>query len=145
MATITESTTKKSTKKVDYIYAVGRRKTATARVRLFQKKGDMLVNGVAVGKYFPGEVSVTKYLKPLKLTGTFEKFSFSAKVMGGGKAAQLDAVVHGLARALSKLDREAHHVSLKKAGFLTRDSRMKQSRMIGMGGKSRRKKQSPKR
>jgi small subunit ribosomal protein S9 len=139
------TTVKKNPKKTDYIYAVGRRKTATARVRLYQKKGDLLVNGMAVGKYFPGEVSVEKYLLPLKLTGTFEKFSFSAQVEGGGKAAQLDAVVHGLSRAFSKLDREVYHISLKHAGLLTRDSRMKQSRMVGTGGKARRKKQSPKR
>jgi small subunit ribosomal protein S9 len=139
------TTVKKSSKKSDYIYAVGRRKTATARVRLYQKKGDLLVNNQAVGQYFPGEVSVVKYLLPLKITGTHEKFSFSAKVEGGGKQAQLDAVVHGISRALSKLDREVYHLPLKKAGLLTRDPRMKESRTVGTGGKARRKKQSPKR
>lgn len=138
-------TTKKSPKKPESIYSLGRRKTASARVNLFQKKGDLLVNGLAIGKYFPGEKSVGKYLLPLKLTGTFDKFSFSARVVGGGKAAQLDAVVHGLSRALSKLNPESYRATLKKAGLLTRDSRMRQSRMIGMGGKSRRQKQSPKR
>ncbi|EKD80605.1 MAG: 30S ribosomal protein S9 [uncultured bacterium] len=64
---------------------------------------------------------------------------------GSGKAGQLDAVVHGIARALSLLDREAYRGILKSAGLLTRDARAKQRRMIGTGGKSRRKKQSPKR
>jgi small subunit ribosomal protein S9 len=137
----------KSTKKKlpQYTYAVGRRKTATARVRLYQKKGDMLVNGIAAGQYFPGVLSLTKYLLPLKLTKTHEKFSFSAKVDGSGKPAQLDAVVHGLARTLAKIDPEKYRPILKKNGLLTRDSRMKESRKVGTGGKARRQKQSPKR
>src|SRR3990167_7700653 len=77
---------KKSTAKKDYIYAVGRRKTATARVRLYLKKGDKLVNGKAVGQYFPGEVSQKYYLLPLTLTKTDEKFSFSAKIEGSGRS-----------------------------------------------------------
>lgn len=134
----------KKTKK-DYIYAVGRRKTATARVRLFQKAGDLLVNGKAAGQYFQDELSSHQYLKPLKLTGTEGKFSFSAKVEGSGKKAQLGAIVHGLSRALAKLDVEAYRPILKTAGLLTRDDRMKESRKVGTGGKARRKKQSPKR
>ena len=140
----TNKKTKPNAKK-DYTYAVGRRKTATARVRLFQKKGDLLVNDIAIGQYFPGATATQRYLEPLKLTGTFEKFSFSAKVEGSGKSSQLDAVVHGLARALSKLDPETYRPVLKKQGLLTRDPRMKESRKVGTGGKARRKKQSPKR
>jgi small subunit ribosomal protein S9 len=137
------ATSKKQNK--DYIYAVGRRKTATARVRLYPKKGDLLVNGVAAGEYFQGPVSASKYLEPLRLTDTFDKFSFSAKVEGSGKNAQLGAVIHGLARALAKHDAENYRPLLKKQGFLTRDPRMKESRKVGTGGKARRKKQSPKR
>lgn len=139
------ATAKKTTKKKDYIYAVGRRKTATARVRLFQKSGDMLVNGLAAGQYFPGKLASVKYTLPFKLTGTLEKFSFSAKVEGSGKYGQLDAVIHGLSRALAKVDPEAYRATLKKAGLLTRDDRMKESRKVGTGGKARRRKQSPKR
>lgn len=133
------------TKNKDYIYALGRRKTATARVRLYQKKGDLLVNGQAAGQYFPGKVATAHYLKPLKLTSTDSKFSFSAKVEGSGKSAQLEAVVHGLARALAKLDPSSYRPILKAEGLLTRDSRMKESRKVGTGGKARRRKQSPKR
>lgn len=135
----------KNKKQKEYTYAVGRRKTATARVRLYQKEGDLLVNGMAAGEYFPGEVNQVKYLKPLKLTDTHKKFSFSAKVEGSGKQAQLDAVVHGVSRALASLDRDAYRPILKEKGMLTRDPRMKESRMPGTGGKARRKKQSPKR
>lgn len=131
--------------KKEYIFAVGRRKVATARVRLFNKQGDLLVNGIPAGKYFPGVLSTARYLLPFKTVGAENKMSFSAKVVGSGKKAQLDAVVHGLARALDILNKEKYHSLLKAEGLLTRDSRMKESRKVGMGGKSRRKKQSPKR
>jgi small subunit ribosomal protein S9 len=132
-------------KSTDYIYAIGRRKTATARIRLYRKPGDMLVNGVAAGKYFTGEIAQSLYMKPFEVTSTVGKFSYSAKTEGSGKMSQLGAVVHGLSRALTKLDEEGYKSLLKKAGLLTRDSRMKESRKIGTGGKARRKKQSPKR
>lgn len=144
-STKSTSTTKGKSTKKDFIYAVGRRKTATARVRLYQKKGDLLVNNQAADKYFPINLSSHKYLKPFKLTGTQDKFSFSAKVQGSGKNAQLDAIVHGISRALAKLDPDTYRPTLKKAGLLTRDDRMRESRKVGTGGKARRKKQSPKR
>lgn len=140
MPTKTSSTSQKK-----YIYAVGRRKTASARIRLYQKKGDLIVNDQAIVQYFPGQIATAKYLLPLKSTGTFDRFSFSAKVSGGGKQAQLEAVVHGIARALSRLDHDQYHQTLKKLGLLTRDPRMRQSRSVGTGGKARRQKQSPKR
>jgi small subunit ribosomal protein S9 len=136
---------KAKTKVSDYIRTVGRRKTAVARVRLYKKSGDMIVNDLPVGQYFPGEVAGKQFLKPFEITNTIGKFSFSAKVEGSGKAAQLDAVVHGLSRALATLDVAAYRTLLKKEGLLTRDSRMKESRKVGTGGKARRKKQSPKR
>ncbi len=136
---------KKSAAKKDYIYAVGRRKTATARVRLFLKEGDKLVNGQPVGQYFPGEINRTLYLQPLVLTKTDGKFSFSAKVEGSGKHAQLEALVHGLSRALVLHDSENHRPILKPHGFLTRDARKRERRKVGTGGKARRQKQSPKR
>jgi small subunit ribosomal protein S9 len=133
----------KKTKK-DYLYAVGRRKEATARVRLYPKKGDMLVNQKPADEYFPGEIAKTNYLMPFKVTGTLDKFSFSAKVEGSGINGQLKAISHGLSRALVKHDPE-HKIALKQHGLLTRDSRMKERRKVGTGGKARRKKQSPKR
>lgn len=129
----------------EYVYAVGRRKTATARVRLFRKSGDMMVNGTVIGKYFAGDVARIAYLKPFEVTGTVGKFSFTAKVEGSGKMAQLGAIVHALSRALTKVDHETYKSALKKAGLLTRDPRMKESRKVGTGGKARRRKQSPKR
>ncbi len=133
-----------------YTYAVGRRKTATARVRLYASasvpghdKVQMLINGKSAEVYFPGETAKFAYRQPFFLTDTLAKYSVSAVVAGSGKAGQLDAVVHGIARALSTLDRDAYRATLKSAGLLTRDSRAKERRKVGTGGKARRKKQSP--
>lgn len=131
--------------KKDYTYAVGRRKTSSARVRLFKGKKESLVNGQVIGKYFPGLVSARKWQKPFVLTNTSGKYYITVKVSGGGKMGQLDAVVHGIARAFSKLDQAKFKKVLKDQGLLTRDARRRQRRMVGTGGKARRKKQSPKR
>jgi len=136
---------KSKKRKENFTYALGRRKTATARIRLFSKKGDNLVNNKPISDYFPGSIANKLYLMPLYLTNTAEKFHFTAKVIGSGKHGQLGAVIHGVSRALSKLDPETHRPLLKKHGLLTRDSRMKEQRKVGTGGKARRKKQSPKR
>ena len=136
---------KPKSKTEEYTYAIGRRKTATARIRLFKKSGDMIVNGMAVGKYFSGEVAQALYMKPFVVTGKVGKFSYTVKTEGSGKMSQLGAVSHALSRALTIVDTDAYKSLLKKAGLLTRDSRMKESRKVGTGGKARRKKQSPKR
>ncbi len=133
------------TKKVDYTYAVGRRKESSARVRIYRGKGENTVNGMAVEKYFPGDVAKKALAKPFGATETSDKYYFSARTSGGGKNGQLAAVVLGIARALVKVSTDKNRVPLKKLGLLTRDSRIRQRRMVGMGGKSRRKKQSPKR
>jgi len=73
------------------------------------------------------------------------KYYVTVKVVGGGKNGQLDAVVHGIARAFDKADREKFRPPLKRAGLLTRDARVRERRKVGTGGKARRKKQSPKR
>jgi small subunit ribosomal protein S9 len=130
-------------KKINYIYAVGRRKTATARVRLFKGKGESTVNGIPMEKYFGFGGSL--WGRPFGILDISEKYFVTARATGGGKMGQLDAVVCGIARALSKESREKFRGPLKKAGLLTRDPRKRQRRMVGMGGKSRRKKQSPKR
>lgn len=120
-----------------YIFAVGRRKTATARVRLFKGSSDSLIND---------QVAKNDLLnRPFIVTDTLGKFFFTAKTVGGGVQGQVEAVVHGIARALVKLDSEKFRVTLKKAGLLSRDPRERQRRMVGTGGKARRKKQSPKR
>jgi len=129
----------------DYIEAVGRRKVATARVRIYTKPGEFYVNQKLASEYF-GQVPNSKqlYTKPLSLTDTNGQFTISAQVNGSGMNAQLDAVVHGLSRAIIKFNPELR-ILLKQAGLLTRDDRMKETRKIGMGGKARRKRQSPRR
>jgi len=131
-------------KKVDYTYAVGRRKSAVARVRLFKGKEQSLVNDQPFGKFFPGEVFESIFKKPFKLVDMQGKMYVTVKVQGGGKTGQLEAVVHGVAKALSLFDPKLREL-LKKEGFLTRDPRKKERRKVGTGGKARRKKQSPKR
>jgi small subunit ribosomal protein S9 len=128
-----------------FISAVGRRKESIARVRLYQGKGQTLVNNLPIGEYFPGEVARLVYVKPFELTSTVGKYYATIKVFGGGKSGQLQAVVHGLARALAEADRDKFRPNLKKNKLLTRDARVRERRKVGMGGKARRKKQSPKR
>ena len=147
-----KETVKKTTSKASYTYAVGRRKTANARVRLYKSASvpgfdgvQMIINGKPAEAYFPGETAKAAYRKPFIITETLTKMSASVVVAGSGKMGQLDATVHGIARSLATLDREAFRGLLKTAGLLTRDSRTRQRRMVGTGGKARRTKQSPKR
>lgn len=128
-----------------YTEAIGRRKVATARVRLYDQPGDFVVNGKPAGQYFD-EVTGAKsyYLQPLQLADAIGKHGVSVKVSGSGIRGQLGATIHGLSRALVALKPELR-AELKSAGLLTRDDRMKESRKIGMGGKARRQRQSPKR
>jgi small subunit ribosomal protein S9 len=135
----------KAAKAKEYTFAIGRRKTATARVRLYQKKGDNLINDKSVMSFIPSKIFQKFLFQPLALTDTQDKFSFSVRVEGSGLKSQLDAIIHSLSRALVKVDAEAYKPILKKAGLLTRDPRMRESRKVGTGGKARRKKQSPKR
>lgn len=142
----------------DYIHAVGRRREAVARVRLYAsvssglqvgdqvvEKGHMYINNQPIEQYFPGDVAKDVYSNPFRITNTLGKFSATIKVAGGGKSGQLGAVVLGLSRALADYDREKFRAILKKKGLLMRDARVRERRKIGRGGKARRKKQSPKR
>ncbi len=126
------------------INVVGRRKEAVARVRLSEGKGQMLVNGKPITEYFLGAVLQKRYSHPLEITKTNGQFIISVKVEGGGQASQLDAVIHGIARAIAKISPELRTV-LKKEGLLTRDARVKERRKYGLAQKARAKKQSPKR
>ncbi len=141
----------------DFIFAVGRRRSAIARVRVYSKisdsmkfgeyvvkKGDMVVNGRNINQYFSGPVAKATYEEPFTATNTLNKYTVTGKVEGGGSAAQLGAFVLGVSRALSAID-EANKPILRKKGLLTRDARVRERRKVGMGGKSRRAKQSPKR
>lgn len=135
----------KKAKKKTYVFAVGRRKTATARVRLYPGKGETLVNGLPIEQYFPGEIAKKAYRRPFEVATTLNKYYATVKVEGSGKNGQLGAVVHGLARALDKENRELYHSALKKYKLLTRDPRMRERRKPGQMGRARKKKQSPKR
>ncbi|MBI2074414.1 MAG: 30S ribosomal protein S9 [Candidatus Levybacteria bacterium] len=147
----------KKVSKKDYVHAIGRRREATARVRLYTngkevswgdqvvKKGEIFVNEKPIEQYFSGEVAKSVYIEPFRTTNTISKFTVTAKVEGGGKHGQLQAFVHAISRALSEFNTEKFRPVLKKKGLLTRDARARQRRKVGMGGKSRRKKQSPKR
>lgn len=132
-------------KKIDYTYAIGRRKTASARVRLFKGKGENIVNGQPIEKYFSGSVNKVGWTKPFKIVDAIDTYYVTVKVEGGGLNGQLDAVVLGISRAFAKADREKFRVPLKSVGLLTRDPRIRERRKVGTGGKARRKKQSPKR
>ena len=96
-------------------------------------------------KLFPGEVFKKMYQEPFRTTNTMSRFAVSIKVKGGGLSGQLGAVIHGISRALEKVDKEKFRPILKKRGFMMRDPRAKQRRKAGFAGKARARKQSPKR
>lgn len=134
----------KSVSKTTYTNAIGRRKSAIASVKLFSGKAGSMVNGIALEKYFPGSNFEIRYQKPFVVTETSGKYYYSAKVSGGGKSGQIDALVLSIARALKKID-ASFGGALRAAGLVTVDSRVRQRRNVGTGGKARRQKQSPKR
>ena len=104
-----------------------------------------MVNDKPIKKYFPGKISEVCYTKPLRVCNVLGKYYATIKVVGSGKESQLTAVVHGLARALDKENRDQFHSFLKKHKLLTRDPRRKERSKPGQMGKARKKKQSPKR
>jgi small subunit ribosomal protein S9 len=130
---------------INYFQAVGRRREATARVRLFKGQGQLTVNGKPISEYFAGLISQKLYQKPFELTKTLGELSGSVKVLGGGFSSQLDATIHGISRALQILDKDKHRGILKSNGLLTRDPRSRERRKFGQAGRARAKKQSPKR
>ncbi len=132
-------------KKLNYTYAVGRRRESSARIRLFRGKGENTINGKSANEYFPSELEKKVLAKPFGVTETSDKYYFSARVMGGGKNGQLESLVLAISRALVEISEEKYKIPLRKANLLTRDGREKQRRMVGTGGKARRQKQSPKR
>ncbi len=114
-----------------YFYSAGKRKSAIARVKIFADgSGDAQVNGMPLKKYFAG-VQIENALAPLAMTGQSKSFDVSAEVLGGGKSAQSDAVRHGISRALL-LSNPEFRSELKRAGFLRRDSRIKERKKPGL-------------
>jgi small subunit ribosomal protein S9 len=114
-----------------YTYTKGRRKTSAATIRLFDGKGDNLVNDKPVNKYFEYVGYQQNAVEPLKLVNAFDKYYFTAKVKGGGMKGQAGAVVHALARALAKQDPEYKDI-LKKALMMRRDDRMVERKKTGL-------------
>ena len=111
--------------------AVGRRKKAIARVRLIPGDGKIVINGREIDNYFGLETLKMTVRQPLALTETAGRFDVLVNVRGGGLAGQAGAIRHGISRALLKVDPELRG-ALKKAGFLTRDPRMKERKKYGL-------------
>ncbi len=117
----------------DRTYATGKRKTAVARVWITPGTGNMAVNKMSLVDYFGNIYYEPKVAKPFAVTETTDKFDIHATVKGGGKSAQIDALVHGISRALQDRDSEMR-MPLKKAGLLTRDPRAKERKKYGQKG-----------
>ena len=119
-----------------YFYGTGRRKSSVARVRIYNGTGKVTINDRDIDDYFGLETLKLIARQPLTLTGTNEKFDIVCRVAGGGVTGQAGAIRHGVARALLQYDAELRQ-SLKKAGFLTRDPRMKERKKYGLKGARR--------
>jgi small subunit ribosomal protein S9 len=113
------------------IQSTGRRKRAVARVRLRPGAGVITVNKRPITEYFPSETHRMIITEPLRLTSTDEVYDVDATIDGGGSSGQAGALRHGIARALVGLDAEMRP-ELKRAGFLTRDAREKESKKYGL-------------
>ena len=136
-----KASTSKTPKKVssieEYYYGLGKRKTAVARVRLYKNgQGDLTVNERDGEEYFSLKKLIAVINAPLKLMSLMKKFDISVMVDGGGTIAQAEAIRHGISRALLKYD-EALRIPLKRAGLLTRDSRVKERKKPGLHGARR--------
>jgi small subunit ribosomal protein S9 len=116
--------------KVQYL-GTGRRKKSIARVRLVPGEGKVVINDRSLDEYFGLETLKVIVKQPLVLTDTSSKFDVLCKVIGGGYTGQAGAIRHGISRALLKADEELRG-TLKKAGFLTRDPRMKERKKYGL-------------
>ena len=114
-----------------YYYGTGKRKTAVAQVRLYPGRGEFSINGKTLEDAFPWAAWQSVILEPMKVTDNEGKFSVVAKLHGGGVTSQAGALRHGITRALLVAD-EALRPILRKHGFVTRDSRIKESKKYGL-------------
>ncbi len=112
--------------------ATGRRKEAIARVRLVPGTGTWKVNGRALDDYFPNKVHQQMVNEPFRVTDTEGRFDVIARIHGGGASGQAGALRLGVARSLNAIDLDANRAMLKKAGFLTRDARIKERKKAGL-------------
>jgi small subunit ribosomal protein S9 len=119
---------------VEQVYATGRRKSAVARVWLRRGKGRFSINKLSLDDYFNRETQRMIVKQPMRLTKNLNDFDVVATVKGGGKSSQADAVKHGISKALVQFNTDENRPVLKKAGFLTRDPRMKERKKYGQRG-----------
>ncbi len=119
-----------------YFYGTGRRKSSVARVRVYQGTGKVTINERDIDDYFGLETLKVIVRQPLVITDNADKFDIVCRVAGGGVTGQAGAIRHGIARALLQANAEFRPV-LKKAGFLTRDPRMKERKKYGLKGARR--------
>ena len=134
--TTTEETTTPAAAAADsekgkYFYANGKRKCSVARVRLYKGKGDITINDQPINKFISVKTLIGVVKSPLKLTGNDGKFNVHIRVEGGGVSSQAEAIRHGISKALVIID-PLNKPTLKKAGLLTRDSRVKERRKFGL-------------
>lgn len=115
----------------EYIETIGRRKRATARVRIYPGNGEVVVNELPMDKFFGRALDRMILKQPLVLTGTESAYNISVQVKGGGDSGQASAVRHGISRALCEADANLRP-ALKAAGFLTRDAREKERKKPGL-------------
>ena len=123
---------------MEQTHALGRRKTAVARVYLSAGAGNVTVNARPIVDYFKEETLRYIVLQPFNVTETFGKFDTKVTIVGGGTKGQAEAVRLGIARALCEIDKEAYRSALKAAGLLTRDSREVERKKPGQPGARRR-------
>ena len=117
----------------DRFYATGKRKNAVARVWLTPGTGKVIVNQLEAGNYFGQIFKEHKIVKPFKVTETTEQYDVMATLKGGGKSAQVDALCHGISKALLETNPD-NRLPLKQSGLLTRDPRMKERKKYGQKG-----------
>ena len=122
--------------KKEALYGTGRRKSSVARVRVYNGTGKITINDRDIEEYFGLETLKLIVRQPLALTDTLDKFDIVCRVAGGGVTGQAGAIRHGIARALLLANAE-YRAELKKAGFLTRDPRMKERKKYGLKGARR--------
>ena len=116
----------------NFFYGTGRRKSSIARVRLLNGNGKITINGKDMEEYFGVDTLKVIVKQPLVATNTLDKYDVVAKVTGGGISGQAGAVRHGISRALLEANSTEYRPTLKAAGFLTRDSRMKERKKYGL-------------
>ena len=121
---------------IPYFYGTGRRKKSIARVRVYPGTGKITINDRDIDNYFGLDTLKLIVRQPLALTESLEKFDIVCRVTGGGVTGQAGAIRHGISRALLQYDADLR-APLKKAGFLTRDPRMKERKKYGLKGARR--------